>query len=306
MFPNFLNENLGRSYPFVAGTVGRPSGDAHVGRLPKAAVADAGFTLGPASAGCAAVRLARVRRDSGVYYFDFEADCAALSGVALTFAFAAGSPRFKYARAESDPLTPSCGGPAWEGYLVLGDPAALEAVLPSDGELPGGSGLGLVEPALVVSLAGRGVDVVGVANDDRTRATPPSGCPDYEWPVEPQDLFVLAGCYVSPGGTRRLVFAGGYNVDVVQDDGRNEIAFKPRVGGGLGEVCGEVPVTPGEAPPDGSSVLSGGPACAELVRSFGGVGGPDVAVNGGPGVSVTPDPDNHRLVISVDPGPVAG
>lgn len=305
--PGWFDSNRARAYPFLTRTVGLPvTGPSTVRNLPTAAIVDAGFIAGPASAFDAVdcvVRLVAVRRSGGYVHFDFVSDAPGLTDVVLTFTVAETAERYTQLFADSDGAEFSdsdslsdtdCEEPALSGFLVIGDLDPLLQLL-ADGEtLAGEDGAGVTEPAVVQSLDGSYVVGVGVANSDRTRVTAPPGCDEIIWPYEDEAVFVQDSCV-----TGVILLRAGFNAGVRQDDA-GRIVLQAVVGAGAGPVCVEPPLYPGEVPPDGSVLLSGGPACGELLRSINGLGGPRIDLKAGLGVTITADAENHTLVVDAD------
>lgn len=316
--PGWLNDNLNRAYPFLAGTAGADA-PGELRGLPDSAVAECGFTAGPLSGfdpQAHSVRLARVSRSGGTVTFAFASDAPGLAGRDLAFTRSLSDPDYLTSDADGDPYGPDAGSasdpvsaeaggcslPSWWGFLTTGRLADLAAWLPDGATVTGAAGVAVVEPALVQSLAGAWVHGVSLANAERTRATPPEGCPGDGWPYDPGAVHVWRACLAGP-----LRFEAGYNATVAVDAAANRVTLGARAGAGAGEPCGEVPLNPPErayirGPFYGrqGSPLSGGPWCGSAVRSVNGVPGPDVAVRGGPGVAVTPDPAGHRLVVDAN------
>lgn len=298
--PGWFNDNANRAYPLVTGTVRRP-GAGQVRNLPNGVLVDAGFVLGTGAAYDEAeheVRLYRVRREGGYVYFDFESTAPAMFGSYLTFRRDAAETDYVTDDTDSDAeyglsLTnpdEECLEPLWSGFLTTGDVSALGL---ADGEsLIGGDGQGLVEPALVQNLSGTYVSSVNLGNDDRTRAEGPEACDAITWPSHPEPFYVNAACL------RGVVqFKPGYNSVIEQADNDNRITFRAEVGAGAGEPCNEVPLFPGESPPVGGTLLSGGPACGEVLRSINGIGGRLFDFLAGLGFQISSDPEGHAVVV---------
>lgn len=296
--PPFYNENENRAFPFAPGGT----------QPPPAVVVDAGFVAGPKSrfvTGTHRVWLAAVRRTGSFFHLDFASDAPELFGTGLTFSREVGGgdfvPEFgdsgtrglsasSLSGSRSEDAPRECDEPLWSGYVVTGRAAALLALLPADGEVAFAAE---VEPALVQNLAESLVVKFAVANDDRTRVQPAAGCAG----AAPATGLTFPGgnCVVGD-----VVFVPGYNANVRQSETDNSITLGAAVGAGAGEPCDEVPVYPGESPPAGSSLLGGGPRCNETVRSLNGVGGPQLTIVAGPGVTVTGSPEDNRVVVNVD------
>lgn len=194
---------------------------------------------------------------------------------------------------------------SWFGFLVFGREADWQELLPSGALVPAD---GRFEPARTAISRGL-VRAVRLADRERLRVSDPacgptsgSGStstteelptsvdrPYREWPSD-----LTAG---------RLELVEGYNLSVRLRDGLVTLAARP--GYGDGEVCEEVPVTPDEAPPSGSALLTGGPACGDLVRTVNGLPGRTILASGGKGVFVTDDAAASTVYFDVDPSVIA-
>lgn len=293
--PSFFNENENRAYPFTVGGANPP----------EPLVVDAGFVAGSKSrfeTGTHAVRLAAVRRTGSVFFLDFVSDAPELYDVVLTFRREAGDGDFATEFVDSGggglsesslsgsasgsdvPRDDACDEPLWSGFVVTGRMAAYEALLPGDGETTFAAA---VEPALIQNLSESYVSRFGLANDDRTRATDPEDC--FEPAIETGTAtYVNAACLVGD-----VVFAPGYNANVRQGAPDNSITLGAAVGDGAGEHCAPVPVYPGETPDDG-------PRCNETIRSVNGLGGPQLTLLAGRGVTITSVPEDNRIVVGVN------
>lgn len=308
--PGWFDANRQRAFPFVARTVALPaSGPLSVANLPNSAIVDAGFIAGPLSGYDGAdsvVYLLRVRRSGDTIYFDFACTAPGAAGATLTFSRLVGGDRYEQEFAESGGAEFSasdsasdedCEEPSLAGFLVTGDLTELADVLAPGEELANVDPdlYGRVEPALVQNLAGAYVVGVGVANGDRTRVEAPEYCDAVVWPSDTDVVFIDSVCLSGD-----IVLRAGFNAGVRQSDTANKITVQAVAGGGAGAPCAEVPLYDGEEPPAGSVLLTGGPACGELLRSVNGQGGPRLELRAGLGVTVTPDPAGHRIVIDAD------
>ena len=298
--PSWFNENENRAYPFTVAAANPP----------EPLVVDAGFVAYAKSrfeTAAHSVRLAAVRRQGAYFYLDFTSDAPELFGTSLTFSrhvtdgdFAAefvdsgesglSASSESGSRSASQENRDLCNEPLWSGFLVTGRMAAFEELLPADGEVAYGA---QVEPALVQNLAEAFVSKFALANADRTRVTPPTDC-EGETPADGV-MHVNRYCVVGD-----VVFVPGYNANVRQSAQDNSITLGAAVGDGAGEPCDTVPLTRTEQPPAGSSLLEGGPRCNETVRSVNGVGGPQLNLLAGRGVTITSVPDENRVIINVN------
>jgi hypothetical protein len=190
------------------------------------------------------------------------------------------------------------------GWFVTGPLTDLLDLL-ADGEwLRRADGEVYVEPARIQNLSRGYANSINLANADRTRI-PDLGCADNgssqfanSLSESPQTraYFVNAGCLAGP-----IWWRAGYNCEIVQDNENNQITIGAGVGSGLGEPCEEIPLYDGETAPDGSSVLSGGPACHELIKTVNGLTGPHLLFLAARGFNISADENNaHKLIIRID------
>lgn len=321
----FYDLNSGRGYPFVE--IGPPlmlySGGGYA-ELPKSAVVGCVVILGHGSGFTPEHRayLYEIRRSSDRLTYEFRFSAPAMLGISLLFTREVDTQEFAVTRAASDAEGGSstdafCSTVLVEGWLSTGDQRPLAATL-ADGEWLRRADQELyLEPARVQTLDGLFVNSINLANADRTRA-------DYEECVgveqssssssavisesysvdvnsssqslDNRSYVVNATCLRGP-----LRFSNGYNVDIRQDNGLNTLTFSPGVGSGAGEPCEEVPLYAGETPPAGSRLLSGGPACNELIKTINGVGGPNLRLVAGAGVRLAGDGlDPYKIRILLD------
>lgn len=308
--PPWFNENENRAYPFTVRSVDQPpSGPTTVLNLPDALVVDCGFVAGPLSrfeTKDHSVYLARVSRTGSVFSLEFQSNAPALLGTPLVFTRDVSDPDYSTSFEDSgfegfsqSSLSDSqtgrpCDEPLWSGFLVTGKMSEFALLLPSNGTIDRGTGGGVVEPALVQNLSESVVTRLAIANDDRTRAEAPPGCDAVVYPYPTGLIYVNADCVVGD-----VAFKPGFNSVVTQSLGDNSITLGAGVGRGEGEPCDTIPLFPGESPPDGSTLVEGGPRCNETIRSINGLGGPQVSIFAGAGVTVTPLPNENKLIIDV-------
>jgi hypothetical protein len=308
--PGFYDHNEGINYPFLEGSVGRDPSEVSatsVQLIPKGTIVDAGFIVGQDfqfDYQSQHVYLRRVARDGNEILFQFRGNTGNLAEVEITFCRKITDEKYttdfqlaeELPGASLDALCPSFIG--FEGFLVTGDLEPLAAILGDGEEFTSGASSVIVERALVQNLANSFVRSVTVVNLDRTHATAPTGCPPV--PVGPGGPFVVESCL-----TGDIRFSEGYNNSIDLNPADNTITINAVVGAGEGEPCEEVPVFPGETPPAGSSLLSGGPTCNEVIRSINGVGGRFFTIEGGRGVVLEPDQDAFKITVNVDLGDLA-
>lgn len=314
--PNWLNENRFRAFPFVDTTAGvnvPESGPVTLRQLPDDWIADCGFVIGPQAGYDPAehdVYLKSISRSGVSVVFQFGCDAPGLYGHPLSFTRTISDEDYATEHVDGDlppedsqsysnnPDDPSvCTEPLWYGYLTTGRMSSVAERLGDGDSLSREDGDCIVEPALIQDLTAGYVSSVSLANDDRTRITGAGSCEDPSWPYATGGLFVSARCLRG-----ELPWLPGYNCVILQDTTANGLVFQAVVNAGKGEPCGEVPLFDDEVPPTGSSnsLLAGGVLCNETIRSINGVGGPLLEILAGNGVTVTPDPENHRIVVDVD------
>lgn len=304
--PSWLSDNAHRAFPLLDpadAVLAGPSGPA---ALPFSALADFACVLGP-SAVVSTVFFRSVSRAGGILTFTFAAD-GALAGSPLSFARPVAAPEFATDRRAvlgTGAGPAPCGGDLlWEGSLTTG-PLGEVAALLADGQTLAAADLALpVEPICIrrtagatIQSPGSTVQSVNLANVVRTLVSTPAGCPDAPTPVFPPGAVVASATCLRGA----LTLEGGANCRVDQADGPSTLTLSAGLGAGTGPACLEIPAYPGEVPPAGSDLLTGGPSCGAVVSSINGVSAAVLRLVAGTGVAVAPSPtDPHTLVAAVD------
>lgn len=335
----FYATNELRAYPFQVG--------GQVVNLPTQAIVDFGCVMGAGSGyvqGTHKVWLSSVSYYDELIRFEFKTDAPGLVARSLTFVFNVNDAEFTTRFSTDDVALGSSAAYApnacenevvWEGYMVCG--LVYYALYAAVSEIPGGAlvwqtvvdGMlwknhaflmeqifssqsgessvdnsgsegGTIEPALVQSMSGTYVSSINLANAPRTKATAPAGCT--ESLTGPEDNYVNVKCI-----TGDVKIKSGYSSYVTVSVADNSIIIGGDVGGGEGQPCSEIPIYSSEQPPEGSVLLSGGPSCGETLKSINGIGGKNVILKGGLGVSVKASellentiivtPDHHGLAL---------
>jgi hypothetical protein len=239
------------------------------------------------------VYLHEITRAGNTFSFDFRSDAPGLLEYALVFSRSLGDAEYATDYVEATPLegAQEPAGLLWEGFLVTGALDSLAALLPADGALAATTGP-QVEPALIQNL-GRGcIRTINLANQDRTHTTPPAGCPGSgEAPGDPVYLVSATGM------TGDIRFVEGYNLSIRQTARTNSLTFSSIQDAGAGEPCGEVPLYPAEQPPAGSSLLTGGPTCDEVINSVNGLAASIIRMVAGLGTQIGPSPDDPNTLV---------
>jgi hypothetical protein len=301
----FYVENTRRSYPLVDnGPLDMFYSAGGSLELPKDAIADFTCLVGPDmdyAEDTHVTYLYEVRREGESLAFEFRFTAPLLLDQSLTFCRDVEDMEYPVDREDSFtnelavPVTATldCGGFAAEGWLTTGTLDILAGML-SDGQyLRRADANVFVEPAQVRSLRKTFVKSVSLINEVRTLAAPADACgPD----PNTTGHVINAACVTGP-----LRWIEGYNCLISQDPTSSKIQIQSFVGGGEGQPCEEVSLFAGETPPVGSTLLTGGPTCNDVVRTINGVGGPDIVITAGTGVAITPDDaDIHKLNITPD------
>ncbi len=282
----WYNENRERSYPFV------PS---ELTDLPTQVIVDFGcvFGLDAQVTDSDIVYLSSIYLNSAgdELRFDFHSTAAGLGEQPLRFYRAVDAGQY-VTEFDSVSANPDCTESdfSWEGFLVTGDLTPLLELIDPDELLEFGEDW-QIEPALQQNLAKSRVRSVSVANAERTRVPAADGCREECLPFETADMYLVEQCLIGS-----LRFAPGYNAAIRQN--ATGLVFSAAVGAGLGEPCAEL--VAGSEEEDITGLLTGGPACNDVLRSFNGSGGRLFTIKDGIGSHITPDRDSNRLLISVD------
>lgn len=297
----FYNQNEGRAYPFVyAATTTQP--------LDYRLIVDFGARFGPTAglndvndgsirAG-AAVWLHRIARDGSLVSFEFRNNVWPASQYSLVFSrqITDGPWKHEFSDAVTNEALESLdsGGCdpdyVWDGYLVTGDMSVLD--LADGDDIVFAETDWIIEPALVEGT--EFVTSIGLANFGRTHAYAPCDTGNIDIP---RPLHVAGQCLNGPQKLRE-----GFNCAIRQDDATNTITISAAKGAGEGEPCEEIPLYADEAPPEQhvtSTLLSGGPTCADVISRINGLPGPNIRIEGGQGVSVQVDPDDANGLLLV-------
>jgi hypothetical protein len=288
----FYNDNEYRAYPFVYKTT------APATPLPDACIVDCGIIMGLDSQfepGVHNVWLAGVARTATDITFTLATDAPGVVGN-LVFTRQLDAVEWLTEHVEGAQSTAACAEePTWEGFLVTGVFADLLDVLPEDSDITFADTDYILEPSRIQSLVKSYLRSVSVGNYSRVIASPPEECGGSEAP-EARTVIPHRECMKGD-----LRFLAGYNCDISQVDRRNELVVAAvRGAGDNGDAaCEEIPLFDGEAPPEGSKLLSGGPACDEIGFTINGLNDNGaVRIIGGPGINVIADPeDPHGILI---------
>jgi hypothetical protein len=313
--PGFLNDNEARAYPLVPVVPDLYRGGVLATRLPHSLLVDFGCVVG-LTAGFDdrehAVQLHSVARTDVDIQIEFRCTAPGLSGHALRFVRTFADPEFACEEAEAvaiglpgaDDPCPARDDPLWEGFLVTGLLTDLAAVMFPGEILLAGAVPPTIEPALIQNLARGYVSTLNLANEDRTRAAAPPDCPadsseslgdpvafDHQYRT-----IVNAECLLGP-----QVLREGYSCVIRQNSRDNSLTIAAALAAGAGQPCAEVPLADRERPPRDSKLLTGGPACDELVTGINGLTGGVLRLVPLQGVRIVAADDvPNRLIVDVD------
>lgn len=309
--PAFYNDNQFRAYPFEEPAEG----------LPTQLIVDFGcvFLAGaPFISAQDDVVLARIVRSGSRILFDFRVTALGMEQWQLVFVRDISDRPYITSFAAARELEPLCssssssntqavpGGdtsppepgeapcqtePIWEGFLVTGDMSILGSLLEDCQSL---EGPWPVLPSRIVNLSRSYVRSISIANADRTRATAPEGCFEYCLPFERKSHYVACDCL-----SGHIEFAPGHNLEIFVDSTDNSLLVEARPGSGLGPVCTDIPLFPGEQPPVGRTTLDGALSCSEVVKSINGISRRFFTLMAGSGVIITSYPEEHKIVVDI-------
>lgn len=284
----FFSDNKYRAFPFIFGTVQQKDIVLNVEDLSYSTLVDAGFTVlnGIFNSADHTVYLQDILVSGSEVTFVVATDCPSITDP-LNFTFNLDD---RFITQFSEVVDEDqCDTIQWHGYLTVGQ-------IPDDiANLTRSSDKAIFEPTLVENLAGRHVLTLNVANSDRTRVKLPERCfqPTYSYTLNSN--YVVATCLQGD-----LVISPGVNCSSSQTaDG---IKFSAVPVSKLQTSADPISVFPGETPPTsgGGSQLDGTHLCNEVLRTINGSGGPNHQIRGGPGVTITADPDNYKVLVHIN------
>ena len=299
----FYNDNAAIRYPFVDdGPLLMTHSVSGSVELPNSAVVDFTCITGVdfdfnTSDSLHRVYLSQISRSGDSFTFTFAFNATSLISYVLTFVVSASAGEFTRIYSSASASTPAtlppnetCDYLYAEGWLTVGDLTALAALVSSGQTLTRADGSVWVEPSRTQSLYNSFVRSVNIANEPRTRT--PDNCPSSSSSYA-DSLIVNARCLDGI-----VKFKEGHNITINQIDAQNAITFTAAPGSGLGVLCEELLLYPGEKSPGGSKLLSGGPACDELITGINGLPGPHVSLLAGTGVSIIDNPAAHTITVT--------
>jgi len=242
------------------------------------------------------VYLSQISRAGDSFTFTFAFNATSLISYTLTFIVSASATEFTriYSSASDStaaalPINETCDYLYAEGWLTVGDLTELATLLSSGQTLTRADGSVWIEPSRTQSLYKSFVRSINIANEPRTRT--PDNCSNSSSSYS-DSLIVNAQCLDGI-----IKFKEGHNITINQIDTQNKLTFTASPGAGLGVLCEDLLLYPDEKTPAGSKLLSGGPACNELITGINGLSGPAVQLLAGTGISIIDDPNTHTITI---------
>lgn len=293
----FLNDNEYRAYPFVHRAT-------YAGAdLPNDAIVDAGIIAGLDSGfdhETHSVWLAAIQRTGGTFRFLFATDAPTASSHELVFVCSENADEWTTITAESTATSEFCNRPpVWEGFMVVGELATLRAAIAAGTTRTFPTNVRTLEPARVQSLVKSYVHSINVGNYSRLMAIPPETCPGGDASNE-REIVVSGECMQGP-----IRLLEGFNCRIRQIDRTNEFEIAADENSGdtdTTELCahgGEVALYDDEPFDNVTGFYSGGPACNQVVATINGIGGGNVNLVPGTGVSITADAATHTITIAL-------
>jgi len=285
--PGFYNDNEYRAYPFVF--------QPNINALPTSAVVDAGVVM-RADSGfddeTHSVWLSKITRDGDQFIFELKTDAIDTPLVFVRDA-AASEWQIEYAESAQNSLCEKPVDPAWEGFLVTGPLKDLNIFLSASGDATFDKNEYQLEPARIQNLNKAYLRTVNVGNYERSVIDCATGTAPV---LANPDIVVNKECL--HGNIR---FKEGYKCVIRQLDYANEISIGAAATAGTQtdeELCSngsELPLFPDELLPPCSKFFSGGPACSDLIFTVNGLGGPNIIIAGGTGVSIATTDDEVKI-----------
>lgn len=292
--PGFYNDNEYRAYPFIyqARAQTEPT-------LPESVIVDAGFIMGldaDFDEKSDAIWLAEISRAGTTITFTFETDAVGGVDFRLIFTRNIADEEWLTEYAQTAPAALPCAEePVWEGFLVTG---VLEnaANLLTDGQtIVFEKNEYRVEPGRIQNLAKSYLRSITVGNYERT-AIPECGTSR----TGERPVILNAACIKGD-----VKLKEGYQCQITQNNRTSTIDISAAVTAGAEkdaafcEYGSELPLYVGEIPAEGFKFYSSGSACNELIFTLNGVGGKNLSLLGGNGVTITTTEEN-QLKLTLD------
>jgi hypothetical protein len=265
-------------------------------------IVDAGIILGldafSANVGDYTVWLAAVERQATTFVFTLryaEKNYTA-SPAPLVFVCPADAPDWVTVFAESVPVSTETADPIWEGFIVIGKIETLVATMTVGQTLVFAQNNYQIEPGRIQNLHKAYLRSVTLANYDRPRV-PDCGAEAIA-PGE-RTLVVASSNLKGP-----LVFKEGYNCQITQITRSNEISISALKNAGApvdADFCAhgsEVPLYVGEPFDPVTQLYSNSPTCKQVISTINGVGGKNINIIGGNGVTIATDGDNNKITVT--------
>lgn len=320
----FFNDNEYRAYPFVykqetrsrQQQFGGPAAYDKIKQAIHGAIVDAGFIFDIDCVGTPQQELLGLR-----VWLESIAASTSTNGFTATFATTAAAVKLVFTVeeipndwvtiktvAEVEPSSSfACAAetPRWRGYIVAAANNALREAF-ATAELPlNNAGRRVftanaaadpfefeIEQSRLQNKAKSYLRSITVANFARVQV-PPCGQTEN---TQNRTVVVNTPCIRGP-----ITFEEGYNCQITQINRDSAFTIAARKDAGAqkdAEYCankGEIPLFSNEEKPEGSKFYSGGPACNELLYTINGVGGRNIALIPGNGITISVE--NNKIVV---------
>jgi hypothetical protein len=284
---DFLNANLYRSYPFLAGATAEGLFSNLIVDLQCEIYPEAGFTP---ETDFVYLYNFWVRPDAeDPIYIELRMSHVDYSTELHSYVY------FNFLKTDKDFTTRYAEAPnkTWRAWLTIGDVSEVP-INHNDLHHIATKSRFRVEPSRVRVRNGNRISSWNIANMPRIRATAPSACEGE--PAEPRTTQIYRGNIASD-----FIVQAGYNASVSLGPDTQTLVVGGLVGGGKGEPCQEIPVTSSEVPPEEGGPLTGGPWCSDTIKSILGSEGPLIRFVAGDGITISPDAnDQNMLRIAAD------
>lgn len=292
--PGFYNDNEYRAYPFIY-----QSREQTEPTLPESVIVDAGFIMGldaDFDEKKNSVWLAEISRVGATLRFTFKTDAAGGTGYNLIFTRNVTAEEWLTEYEQTSPAGLPCATePVWEGFLVTGV-IKNAASLPASGQtLTFNKNEYRIEPGRIQNLAKSYLRSITVGNYERTNIPT---CGTSRNPTRP--IILNAACIKGD-----VKLKEGYQCQITQNSRTNTIDISAAATAGTEkdaafcEYGSELPLYVGEELKEGFKFYSGSPACNELIFTLNGVGGKNISLLGGNGVTLTTI-DENTLKLTID------
>lgn len=293
--PGFYNDNEYRAYPFVYAVRPAPRPTAI-----EQSVVDAGFIMGldaDFNAAADSVWLDQISRSGNTFEFVFKTDAAGALNVPLTFRRNVAADEWETEFANTEPAEIACAEePVWEGFLTTGSLSGLATQVAAGATVTFAKNEYQIELARIQNMAKSYLRSINLGNYERTRIP---ACEQAN-NINVRPVILNATCLKG-----NVKLKEGYQCQITQNTQLNTIDLS--AGENVGaekdavfcENGSELPQHPDEQKQPNEKFYSGGPACDELIFTINGIGGKNINILGGAGITIKTTDSEHQLKIEL-------